>query len=107
MQRASLSLSMAEDDTNSASSHDDGSSADETTPAVASSSQKGSEQVVGKKRKRAKYQKTSYVLIASPPLPISYGTLSHLSSSHYCIAISPQLISSHHIISYHLVSSMP
>ncbi|KAL7811199.1 fungal-specific transcription factor domain-containing protein [Trichoderma aethiopicum] len=59
MQRASLSLSMAEDDTNSASSHDDGSSADETTPAVASSSQNGSEQVAGKKRKRAKYQKTS------------------------------------------------
>lgn len=54
---AGLSLSVAEDDANSASSHDDGSSADETTPAVPSSSQNGS--VATKKRKRAKYQKTS------------------------------------------------
>ncbi|KAL6863540.1 fungal-specific transcription factor domain-containing protein [Trichoderma novae-zelandiae] len=59
MQPAPLSLSMPDDDAISASSHDDGSSADETTPAVASSSHNGSAQVAGKKRKRAKYQKTS------------------------------------------------
>lgn len=69
--RAGLSLSVAEDEANSASSHDEGSSADETTPAVASSEQNGSGAT--KKRKRTKYQKTSYVdhcrsvaLIATP-----------------------------------------
>lgn len=77
---------MAEDDANSASSHDDGSSTDEATPAVASSSQNGSEQVAGKKRKRAKYQKTSYVLIC----PLIYLT-------YLCWPLSISLLVSQYI----------
>lgn len=82
-----VSLSMPEEDANSVSSHDDGSSADETTPAVASSSQNGSTGASGKKRKRTKYQKTSYVVL--------------LSLSPLCLAVLlPHLISSHHISSF-------
>lgn len=78
-----VSLSMPEEDANSVSSHDDGSSADETTPAVASSSQNGSTGASGKKRKRTKYQKTSYVVqLSTPSLPCVDLLLPHLISSH-------------------------
>ena len=103
MQHAPLSLSMPEDDANSASSHDDGSSADETTPAVASSSQNGDTQVAGKKRKRTKYQKTSYVLIC--PLLYRPYLLCRLS-----YPISPRLFTGIVILfrgfssSYYLIS---
>lgn len=90
-----VSLSMPEEDANSVSSHDDGSSADETTPAVASSSQNGSTGASGKKRKRTKYQKTSYVVQLSLPLSalpcfclISSYLISSFAPYHLWLALS-------------------
>lgn len=89
-----VSLSMPEDDANSVSSHDDGSSADETTPAVASSLQNGSVGASSKKRKRTKYQKTSYVYSLSFPSPRLLARSPHLRPS---LPVLPCHITSRHV----------
>lgn len=77
-----VSLSMPEDDANSVSSRDDASSADETTPAVVESSQNGSAGA-SKKRKRTKYQKTSYVVMKLPVALLLF-LFAHVCIGHVC-----------------------